>query len=237
MAAVTVLTLALPGGPGRAVLMLVLNGVTVAAIVLGLRRYRPAARSAWLVLLVTQLLSVAAFTSWYLIPTLTGEALPVPSPADGLFLALYAGNCLAVGLLVRRERSARDRQTLVDVLIVTVSLAALSWVFLMAPYVRAAELSAGVKVVSLAYPLVDLVLVVLVLRLAVSGSRTTPAKALLLACCLLPAGGRRRLRRAVAVGRLAPRQPGAAGLDGGLPLPRRRRAPPVDGRAVCSRRA
>jgi len=189
MATVTVLTLSLPGGPARAVVMLVLNGVTVAAIVLGLRRYRPPARSAWLVLLVTQLLSVAAYTSWYLTPTLTGEALPVPSPADGLFLTLYAGNCLAVGLLVRRERSGRDRQTLVDVLIVTVSLAALSWVFLMAPYARAAELSSGVKVVSLAYPLVDLVLVVLVLRLAVSGSRTTPAKALLLAwaCCQLAA--------------------------------------------------
>jgi PAS domain S-box-containing protein len=179
--AVGVLALALPAGPARAVLMLALNGLTVAALTIGLRRYRPAARGAWSVLLGTQLCSVGAYVVWYLVPTLTGTALPLPSVGDLLFLAVYAGNSVAVALLIRRERSGRDRQTLIDVVLVTVTFAALSWVFLMAPYVRATDLSAGAKAVSLGYPLVDLVLLVLVLRLAVSGSRTTPAKALLLA--------------------------------------------------------
>jgi PAS domain S-box-containing protein len=87
---------------------------------------------------------------------------------------------VAVAVLIRRERAGRDRETLLDVLIVTASLGALSWVFLMAPYAQAAELSGALKLLSVAYPALDLVLVVLTLRLAVSGTRTTPAKALLL---------------------------------------------------------
>jgi PAS domain S-box-containing protein len=173
--------LALPGGAAGAVVLLSLNACAVAALVVGVRRHRPAAAGAWHVLLGTQVTSFGTFVSWYLYPSLTGVVLPVPSPSDALFLLLYAGNCLAVALLVRREQSGRDRETLLDVLVVSVSLAALSWVFLMAPYARAADLDLGVKLVSVAYPALDLVLLVLVLRLAVSGSRTTPARALLLA--------------------------------------------------------
>lgn len=169
-----------PRGTTSAVLLLLLNALTVGSLLLGVRRFRPGNRSPWLLLVATQTCSVVAFVLWYLQPVVTGHVLPVPSPADALFLLLYSGNAGAVGLLIRRERSGRDRQTLIDVLIVTAALGALSWVFLMAPYAHAAELSTVEKVVSLAYPALDLVLLVLALRLAISGSRTTPAKALLL---------------------------------------------------------
>ena len=88
-----------------------------------------------------------AFALWYLQPLVTGEVIPVPSAVDALFLLLYAGNAAALGLLIRHERSGQDRQTLMDVLIVTAALGALSWVFLMAPYARAAELAPAMKLV------------------------------------------------------------------------------------------
>jgi len=180
---------AAPQGPARAVLLLLLNVLALAALGAGVRRYRPSVRPPWLVLVGAQVCSVLAFGYWYLVPSLTGAVLPVPSPADALFVALYTGSCVAVGLLIRGEGLGRDRETSLDVLIMTVSLGALSWVFLMAPYVQDAELSTAVKLISVAYPALDLVLVVLTLRLAFSGSRTTPAKALLVGwACLQLAG-------------------------------------------------
>lgn len=113
---------AAPQGPARAVLLLVLNVLALAALGTGVRRYRPCVRPAWLVLVGTQACSLLAFSYWYLMPSLTGAVLPVPSPADALFLGLYAGNCVAVGLLIRSEGRGHDRETLLDVLIVTASL-------------------------------------------------------------------------------------------------------------------
>jgi hypothetical protein len=71
-------------------------------------------------------------------------------------MALYAGNCIAIACSSAASASGSDRETLLDVLIVAVSLGALSWVFLMQPYAQDANLGLAVKLVSLAYPAMDL---------------------------------------------------------------------------------
>jgi PAS domain S-box-containing protein len=180
---------ALPVGPLRAMLLLLVNSLVVAALLIALQRFRPVARLPWLVLLAVQLCSVTAFVFWYLIPSITGWVLPSPSFVDGLFLALYAGNCVVVGTLSMRQSDEWDRRTVLDVLMVSASLGALSWVFLIQPYIEDAELSTAVKLVSVAYPALDLVLVVLALRLAFTGGRSTPAKALLLGWAFLQLAG------------------------------------------------
>ena len=179
----------LPAGPLRALLLLLVNTLVVVALVVALHRYRPAVRLPWHVLLAVQMCSVTAFVFWYLIPSITGEVLPVPSPVDGLFLTVYAGNCVAVGTLSTRRHRKRDRRSMFDVLMVAASLGALSWVFLILPYVRNAELSTAAKLVSVAYPALDLVLVVLTLRLAFTSGRNTPAKALLVCWASLQLAG------------------------------------------------
>jgi PAS domain S-box-containing protein len=179
----------LPAGAVSGLLFLLVNALVVVSLFIGLQRHRPSARTGWVVLGCAQVCSVAAFVFWYLLPLMSGKDLPVPSPVDGLFMALYAGNCIAIALFIRGERSGSDRETLLDVLIVAVSLGALSWVFLMQPYAQDANLGLAVKLVSLAYPAMDLLLVILTLRLAFSGSTATPAKALLVAwACLQLAG-------------------------------------------------
>ena len=177
-AAALVAWVALPQGAGRPALLLSLNALALAAVAAGVRAYRPHARAAWVVLAGAQVCSVAAFAYWYLVPSLTGEELPLPSPADALFLLLYNVECGALVVFIRSERSGRNRETVLDHLMATVSLCALSWVFLMRPYVDDAALSVPIKLVSIAYPGLDLVLLVLALRLALSTSRMTPAKAL-----------------------------------------------------------
>ena len=180
---------AVPTGHIRPVALLLVNAITVVAIFAGVRRLPGRERTPWLILLGAQVSSVAAFAYWYLYPSVTGEVLAVPSPADVLFVLLYVGSCTAIGVMIRREKRGRDRETLLDVLIISASLGALTWVFLMAPYAEDTNLSFVVKLVSLAYPALDLLLVVLALRLAFSGSRMTPAKALLLSWAALQLAG------------------------------------------------
>ena len=74
-------------------------------------------------------------------------------------------------LAVRRRNPQGDRAGVIDALIITVGIALLSWVFLMAPYVHDATLSPLAKSVSIAYPLGDVLLLAAALRLAFDGGR------------------------------------------------------------------
>ena len=64
-----------------------------------------------------------------------------------------------------------DRAGVIDALIITFGIALLSWVFLMAPYVHDATLSPFAKIVSIDYPLGDVLLLAAALRLAFDGGR------------------------------------------------------------------
>ena len=70
---------------------------------------------------------------------------------------------------------------MIDALIITVGIALLSWLFLMAPYVHDATLSPLAKAVSIAYPLGDVLLLAAALRLAFDGGRRRGSFALLAA--------------------------------------------------------
>ena len=74
-------------------------------------------------------------------------------------------------LAVRRRNPQGDRAGVIDAMIITVGIALLSWVFLMAPYVHDATLSPLAKIVSIAYPLGDVLLLAAALRLAFDGGR------------------------------------------------------------------
>ena len=70
-------------------------------------------------------------------------------------------------LLIRSRTPGRDRDSLIDSLIIAIGLGLLSWEFLMAPYARDHTLTAMVKIVSIAYPLMDMILLAVVVRLTV----------------------------------------------------------------------
>jgi diguanylate cyclase (GGDEF)-like protein/PAS domain S-box-containing protein len=69
---------------------------------------------------------------------------------------------------------------LIDALILTTGLALLSWVFLMAPYAEDSTLRLIEKLVSIAYPLMDVCLLAVAIRLAVGGDSRKPALGLLI---------------------------------------------------------
>src|SRR4051795_11596458 len=78
-------------------------------------------------------------------------------------------------MLVRRRNPERDRAGVIDSLIMTLGLSLLSWVALIAPYLHDDSMGTIAKLVSIAYPLGDILLLAATIRLAVDSGRREPA--------------------------------------------------------------
>ena len=78
-------------------------------------------------------------------------------------------------LVRRRDPHGRDRAAVVDSLILTVGFALLSWVFLVAPNLHLSGLTVLAKMVSVAYPLGDVLLLGALIRFAVQAGAKGPA--------------------------------------------------------------
>jgi diguanylate cyclase (GGDEF)-like protein len=158
---------------------------SVAAMVVGVRRLRPVRPLIWWCFAVGQLLFVIGDVLYAVIEQVLHQS-PFPSAADGFYLVGYP--VLAVGLLVliRGRISGRDRAGLIDAAIIATGLGLLSWTFLMKPIATDPSLSLPERLISLAYPLGDVLLLVMVARLATSpGARTIAYRLLGLALVLL----------------------------------------------------
>jgi signal transduction histidine kinase/DNA-binding response OmpR family regulator len=121
------------------------------ALIVGVRLHRPPQTAAWIVLAVGMTCYTAANFVW---PTQTS----FPSPADPLFLSSYALLVAGFVMLVRRRSAGRYRDTLIDALIIATGAAVLAWVFLMEPNLHASGLSTLGRVVAMAYPAMDVLL-------------------------------------------------------------------------------
>ena len=158
---------------------------SVAAILVGVCHHRPARPLIWWCFAIGQLLFVVGDVLYAVIEQVLGQS-PFPSVADGFYLAGYP--ILAVGLLVliRGRISGRDRAGLIDAAIIATGLGLLSWTFLMKPIAADPSLSLPERLISLAYPLGDVLLLVMAARLATSpGARTAAYRLLGLALVLL----------------------------------------------------
>jgi diguanylate cyclase (GGDEF)-like protein/PAS domain S-box-containing protein len=147
----------------------------VLAILVGVRWHRPAHRLAWLLLAAGQLVFTVGDMIFYVHDYLLHRELAFPSVADGFYLATYPFLVGGLLLMARARTSRRDRASLVDALIVTVSMGVLSWVFLMVPYVHDPSLTLLERLTSLAYPLADVLVLGVVARLWTDRGRRNAA--------------------------------------------------------------
>jgi signal transduction histidine kinase len=142
----------------------------VAAIVAGVRLHRPKAKAAWYLIALGMALFVSGDVLAYNFERFFGRPLPFPSIADVIYLAVFPTLVTGLLLLIREgNRGGRDRSSLIDTSIIGTGVGLLSWIFLMAPYAHDAHLSAPSKLTSLAYPLADLLLLSVAVRLVVGG--------------------------------------------------------------------
>jgi PAS domain S-box-containing protein len=153
------------------------NGIGLSAsvaILVAVRLNRPKHRLPWYLFALGQALFVVGDVITYNYDRLFGTSLPFPSVGDFFYLSVYP--CLIAGLLllVRRRNPGGDRASAIDSVIVAVGVGTISWVFLMAPIAYASDLNLAAKLVSIAYPLMDLMVLTAAIRLAVgTGSRPT----------------------------------------------------------------
>jgi hypothetical protein len=170
-AALIALYMLVPPFRGAPVLFSCLSGSSAVAILVGVRRNRPAHPWPWRFFALGQGLFFLGDVYTYLYPVMIGHDVPFPSLGDGVYLLIYPMLMAGVLLVVRGRNPQGDRAGVIDALIITVGIGLLSWVFLMAPYVHDATLSALAKGVSIAYPLGDVLVLAAVLRLVFDGGR------------------------------------------------------------------
>ncbi len=124
-----------------------------------------AARAApWRVAAVGQLLFVAGDVLWILYAKVW-HIDPWPSWADVLYLAGYPALGVGLWLLLRVRAPARRLPAFLDAAIVSTAIGVLAWVFYMQPLAQDPSLSLSGRVISLAYPLMDLLLLIVMIRL------------------------------------------------------------------------
>jgi hypothetical protein len=95
--------------------------------------------------------------------------------ADVFYLAAYPFLMAGLLLLIRSRSPGADRARLLDALVITVGLGMLSWVFLVGPLAQAPGLTVPERVVSMAYPIMDVLLLSTAVRLVVDGGPRPPA--------------------------------------------------------------
>ena len=97
--------------------------------------------------------------------------VPFPGWADGFYLAVYVFLIIGVVMLIHARTPGRDTASLVDALMLSIGLGTISWVLLISPQVFAEDVTVPIKLTSMAYPLMDVLLLAAVIRLAVGAGR------------------------------------------------------------------
>jgi diguanylate cyclase (GGDEF)-like protein/PAS domain S-box-containing protein len=152
------------------------------AIVVGVVRNRPGHLMAWVFVVAGVTTFALGDITYDVLTKFLHRSDPFPSLADVLYLATYV--LLSAGIITMvRARRRRDGETgaLLDALIITLGLGVLSWTYLIQPYVHAANMTLLPKLTSIAYPLGDIILLCVLVRLVFAGgARNAPLRLLAL---------------------------------------------------------
>ena len=173
--AMTVVLLARPFGPGDVavvdVMQLGFAFAGAAGCAVGATRTRGRLRWAWVYLMLASASWGAGQTIWTVYEVWLGRETPFPSIADIGFLGFVPPAVVAIWLLPTRSGTGENRRRLLDGLTVTCSVALISWYVVLGPTVRAGGVSWFALVVSVAYPVSDILLLTVALLALAQGSR------------------------------------------------------------------
>jgi diguanylate cyclase (GGDEF)-like protein len=181
---VSIGVIALPPGLGRDTMYVLVGLSSVVALAIGIRWQRPIRRAPWYWMLAGNVLWVIGdgMYSWY------EDVLhiePFPSLADAFYLSGYPFAAIGIALLIRARRSNDDWGGVIDSTIVTVGLGMVCWVFLMRPTVLESSDPLLARLIGLAYPLSDVLLLGMLARLIFAPGARTVAFRLLTSALVL----------------------------------------------------
>ena len=164
------------------VIYLTISAGVVVAMLVGVRVHRPSPRAPWLVMALAQTFWVAADATYFVLVDI-GHQDAFPSAADALYLAGYPLLLLGIALLIRSRPRRGGRSDLVDGSIVTVGLTMGFWALLAQPSLDDSYSSTLAAVVSVAYPMFDILLIGGLFMLMINDTTRAKALGLLLAAC------------------------------------------------------
>ncbi|HUZ19390.1 MAG TPA: EAL domain-containing protein [Acidimicrobiales bacterium] len=172
----------LPGSGAKNAAYSVIGLGSVACVVAGIVRRRPADRGGWLAIAAGNLSFVVGDAVYDFYQFVLHRATPFPSAADAFYLAGYPFLIFGVARLTRgRARGQGARESYADAAIVAIGALALSWHFLMGTYAHDATIGSFGKLVNLAYPVLDLGVLFIVVQGLVFGTARRPVHRLLAA--------------------------------------------------------
>jgi diguanylate cyclase (GGDEF)-like protein len=145
--------------------------LATAGILAGVAMYRPARRMPWLLL--------AAGQGANLLGDLIGtfernvfHADPYPSVADPVYLLAYPFLVVALVMFIRRRTPDSNTPALIDATMLSLALGLVWWLYVIRPLTLGSS-AALERAVSVAYPLMDILVLAVAMRLAVGvGART-----------------------------------------------------------------
>ena len=141
------------------------SGLAAAALFYTARRSVGRARKAWIMIAAAMLFNTLGDLSWSVIEFVLHQN-PFPSVADIGYLMFYPLFALGIFLLPEVPFSPREKiKVLLDAAIVIVSVTSIFWVLLIAPIAISIEVFDLESAVSLAYPVMDLLLFIALIEL------------------------------------------------------------------------
>ena len=158
------------GSPEATLLPLLVECVAVVVFLVRVLRMPARPTAIW----VNLWLSVALFTIGdlaYAWQEDVSATAPFPGPADVWYLAAYVPQLTAVALLMRAHHARRDAPQVLDTWILCVPLAALTWVYVIAPMLAGSTTLDLAATLAIAYPVLDVAVLATLVRLAVGGGR------------------------------------------------------------------
>jgi diguanylate cyclase len=162
------------------------NGVaalSVIAVSIGIKFGKPAYRTPWLLFLAGLSSFLTADVLYYLLER-SSDSVPFPSIADAFYLGMYPLVVFGLALLVRNTTKGRkDWAGVIDASIFGIALFSVLWVLVMDSYVPASGQRPFERMIALSYPVADLAVLFVAIRLAVTAHRRT--RSLVLIVCSL----------------------------------------------------
>ena len=171
--------------------LLLYNGIGLSAVIatfIGIRNKRGQNRKAWMLIVFGLISFLAGDLCYYILDALSDTA-PFPSPADALYLGMYPLVICGLLLLIREISPGRDWPSLLDASIAAVGTFAVLGVLVIDTYVADGSMQLAGRIISVCYPVMDVALVAVAVRLVGVVHLRRPAYALLAAglCSLLVA--------------------------------------------------
>jgi diguanylate cyclase (GGDEF)-like protein len=146
------------------------TGIASAVMAWAAWRMPVGSRAVWAALAAYAALTFTADAVYSFQSLVLGEE-PFPGPADPLYLAAYVAAIAALALLVRRLHPGRDASAWIDAGIIAVAAMSVGAVVLLEPVIEDAGQLDVATYLSLAYPLLDLLVLALLVRLLVGSRR------------------------------------------------------------------